>query len=448
VTLRLLLVRHGLSSFNVERRVQGRDDLSALTDEGRRQAVATGAALQGLPITAAYTSPLSRARDSARLLLERHGAGLQARLDEDLLEVDLGPWSGLLSRDLPALFPEEYRLWREAPERLAFLRADGTVFHPVQDLMEQARAFLNRLLQRHPPGGDSTDRTVLVVAHNAILRCLLLSLLELPAAGFRRFRLDNAGLSVLNLQEAGGGGLNVQLESLNGIGHLALGLPARGAGPRLLLVRHGETDWNRQGRFQGQMDIPLNPTGWEQAAAASRFLQEVPITRAYTSAMARPRQTAETILSFHPGVPLTSVQGLVEIGHGLWEGRLEAEIAEGWPQLLADWKREPHTVQMPAGENLQQVWDRSIDAWTRIAAGLSPQETALVVAHDAVNKTILCHLLGLTPGDIWMVKQGNGGVTVIDWPAQGEQPQLPVVTCLNLTSHLGGVLDRTAAGAL
>jgi broad specificity phosphatase PhoE len=68
------------------------------------------------------------------------------------------------------------------------------------------------------------------------------------------------------------------------------------------------------------------------------------------------------------------------------------------------------------------------------------------VAHDAVNKAILAGLLGLTPADIWMIKQGNGGVTVVDYPhgpAAG-----PVVSAMNLTSHLGGVLDRTAAGAL
>ena len=84
--------------------------------------------------------------------------------------------------------------------------------------------------------------------------------------------------------------------------------------------------------------------------------------------------------------------------------------------------------------------------WDTSAASLDASETALVVAHDAVNKTILCHLLGLTPADIWAVKQGNGGVTVVDMPTDPGQPA--VVTCLNLTSHLGGVLDRTAAGAL
>jgi probable phosphoglycerate mutase len=101
---------------------------------------------------------------------------------------------------------------------------------------------------------------------------------------------------------------------------------------------------------------------------------------------------------------------------------------------------------MPGGETIQQVWDRSLTTWNHIVAGLDPGETALVVAHDAVNKTILCALLGLTPADIWTVKQGNGGVTVIDYPTGASGT--PVVACLNLTGHLGGVLDCTAAGAL
>ena len=447
LTLRILLVRHGLSSFNVEHRIQGRDDLSSLTKEGASQARRAGAALAELPLAAAYSSPLSRARDTAALLLESQGHAGSAQLDDDLLEIDLAPWSGRLRQELGRLDPEGERCWREAPERLELARADGSRYRPLPELMVQARRFVGGLLERHRSALDGErQETVLVVAHNAILRCLLLQLLGLDAAGFRRLRLDNASISVLNLQRAVTGAVDVQIESLNGCSHLGPPLPPTGPGPRLLLVRHGETDWNRQGRFQGQIDIPLNANGLAQAEAARRFLAEVPIHRAYTSAMARPRQTAEVILRDHPGVPLTSTTGLLEIGHGLWEGRLESEIAEGWPRLLAEWKLQPHSVQMPEGENLQQVWDRSLETWDSIARSLRDAETALVVAHDAVNKTILCGLLGLRPDDIWAVKQGNGGVTVIDYP-QGPAGQ-PVVACMNLTAHLGGVLDRTAAGAL
>jgi len=337
--------------------------------------------------------------------------------------------------------PEQERRWREAPETMELQRADGSRFLPVPELLEQAGRFADRLLARH---GD--DETVLVVAHNAILRCLVLHLLGLPASGFLRLRLDNASISVLNLVRGEGGRPAVQLESLNGTAHLGTALPPAGPGCRLLLVRHGETDWNREGRFQGQIDIPLNAHGLAQAEAARAFLAPIPLQRAYSSDMARPLRTAEVILGSHPGVPLTTTRGLREIGHGLWEGRLESEIAAGWPDLLAAWKRAPETVQMPEGETIGKVWDRSLDAWNRIVAGLDPQETALVVAHDAVNKTILCALLGLSPADIWAIKQGNGGVTVIDYPRGATAP--PVVSALNLTAHLGGVIDRTAAGAL
>lgn len=442
--LRIVLVRHGLSSFNVEHRIQGRDDLSSLTASGQSQACATGAALRDLYLGAAYCSPLRRAADTARLLLAEQGQGLVAKQEEGLLEIDLAPWSGLLREELRERYPEQEQQWRQAPELLELQRPDGSPYLPLQELIDQARQFRHLLLERHAAAlidDQAPPQTVLVVAHNAILRCLLLALLQLPLSGFRRLRVDNCSISVLNVSKGG-----VQVESLNGVAHLGEPLPPKASGARLLLVRHGETDWNREGRFQGQIDIPLNANGRSQAEAAGNFLAPVSIDRAYTSCMARPRQTAEAILSCHPGVPLTSSTGLVEIGHGLWEGCLEQEIAAGWPQLLADWKRAPHTVQMPEGETLQEVWDRSLATWGRIAANLRTYETALVVAHDAVNKTILCGLLGLQPADIWAIKQGNGGVTVIDYP-EGPAGR-PVVAAMNLTQHLGGVLDRTAAGAL
>lgn len=446
VSLRVVLVRHGLSSFNVEHRIQGRDDLSTLTAGGEEQARAAGAALADLPITAAYASPLRRAADTARHLLASQGQGLQASHRDDLLEIDLEPWSGLLRSELRQRFPERERQWRQTPHTLELERADGSRYRPLPELMEQAKAFRTFLLAQHGEALAGDEQCVLVVAHNAILRCLVLALLDLEADGFRRLRVDNGSISVLNLNRTADGRLAVQVESLNGTAHLGSPLPPQGQGPRLLLVRHGETDWNRQGRFQGQIDIPLNANGRAQAEAAGSFLATVPIDRAYTSAMSRPRQTAEAILASHPGVPLTSTRGLVEIGHGLWEGQLEHEIAAGWPELLADWKRAPETVQMPEGETIHTVWERSLATWNTIAASLGAGETALVVAHDAVNKTILCALLGLTPADIWAIKQGNGGVTVVDYPHGPDGTA--VVAAMNLTTHLGGVLDRTAAGAL
>ena len=440
--LRLLLVRHGLSSFNKERRIQGRDDLSNLSEEGHEQARALGRSLQDVSIQAVYSSPLQRAAATTASLLETQGGQAPDPVfDDGLLEVDLEPWSGQTIDELMQGSTEAYKIWKQRPMELELQRRDGSSYKPLPELMEQARGFISKLLERHPANGNDT---VLVVAHNAILRCLMLVLLGEPDHGFRRLRVDNTSLSVFNIRP-GDNGPQVQIECLNSTTHLQP-LPEKGKNARLILVRHGETDWNKAGRFQGQIDIPLNENGRRQAAAARDFLKDIPIDRAWSSTLSRPTETAQIILEAHPDVPLTQIDGLVEIGHGVWEGKLESEIREDWSELLDTWKRAPETVQMPEGETIQDVWARSVRSWGEIAAELKPEETVLVVAHDAVNKTILCDLLGLTPADIWAVKQGNGGVTVVDIAADPGQPA--VVTCLNLTSHFGSVIDRTAAGAL
>jgi phosphoserine phosphatase len=221
-------------------------------------------------------------------------------------------------------------------------------------------------------------------------------------------------------------------------------------GPRLLLVRHGETEWNRQGRFQGQIDVPLNNNGRAQGQKAAEFLKPITIDAAYTSFMARPKETAEIILQHHAGLTLHAVNELQEISHGEWEGLYEADIEAGYPGMLTQWQSAPETVQMPGGENLEQVWARSIAAWKEIVAahsGGDRVQTVLVVAHDAVNKALLCHVLGLGPESFWRFKQGNGAVSVIDYPNGIDSA--PVLTTANITIHLSGsVLDKTAAGAL
>ena len=454
---RFLLLRHGLSTYNVEGWIQGRDDVSTLTAAGEAMAERTGATLRGVGLSVILTSPLMRAARTAELVRTAlTGAGSDAapaiQHRQGLLEVDLEPWCGFTRQQLIDRYPEEERLWREHPEQLTLQRASGLHYRPVVELYEQAQAFWQAVRRQH------RGETVLIVAHNGILRCLVLAALNLGPAAFGRLRMDNCGLSVLNFNEtadegSAAGAPAVQLESLNSCLHLDTGerrsaLPPLKRGVRLLLLRHGETDWNRERRFQGQIDVPLNRAGREQARQAAALLQHTTIHRAYSSTMARPRETAEAVLAHHPGVPLATSQGLVEIGHGHWEGKLEHEIAGTWPELLAAWTSRPHEVVMPGpgGESVQEVWERAVGVWRRIAGSLADGETALVVAHDAVNKTILCHVLGLTPADIWSVKQGNGGLTVIDYPHGGDGAA--VVSALNLTGHLGGVLDETAAGAL
>ena len=442
MTLRLIFVRHGLSSFNKEGRIQGRNDLSILTKEGKSQAEAAGKIISSIPIDQVYSSPLQRASETAEIIIKQHQNKLRATYTDELLEVDLGPWSGLTKNEIKNLYPEEQALWNIEPREVIITREDGTKFQPIKELLLQAEGFLKSLFKSY----SNSNKTILIVAHNAILRCLILKLINEPTNGFRRLKLDNTSISICNVAFSNWEDRQVQIECLNNISHLQPNLPKKCSKKRIILVRHGETDWNQQGRFQGQIDIPLNQKGKAQAQAASKFLKNVPIHKAFSSSLSRPKETAQIILKEHPSIKITLKDNLKEIGHGKWEGKLESEIKSDWPDLLKMWKTVPDKIQMPGGENINEVSTRSITSWREICKSLKKDETALVVAHDAVNKTILCHLLGLTPSEIWMIKQGNGGITVIDLSEKEDQPDQ--IACLNITSHLGGVIDSTASGAL
>ena len=444
---RVIIVRHGQSSYNAEKKIQGRIDDSVLTEKGRADAKIVGETLSNLPIDAIYCSPLQRAKDTALIIADRLQNKSIPTPHQKLLEIDLPLWERLAKEEVKTKFPEAYQCWKQLPHefKMTLTDARGEKEHyPVLSLYQQAREFWQEVLPQN------RGRTILIVGHNGIGRSLLMSAIGIAPSLYHSIQQSNCCINVLNFT----GDLDepVQLESLNQTSHLGNPLPSTRhphQGPRLLLVRHGETQWNRESRFQGIKDIPLNDNGRQQASKARDFLKEVPMDFAVTSPMLRPKETAEIILQAHPEVNLETEIQLQEICHGLWEGKLEKEIEAEFPGLLQEWKDSPQTVQMPEGENLQQVWDRAVLAWEAIAqkyaAGDRPL-TGLVVAHDAINKVILCYLLGLKPDNFWNIKQGNGAVSVIDYP-EGIEGK-PVLQAINLTTHLGGVLDRTAAGAL
>ena len=448
MSTRVIILRHGQSSYNSQGRIQGRSDLSVLTDRGQADARLTSTAFAGLKFDAAYCSPLQRAHQTATTVLT--GLGQQDRLhsDDRLLEIDLPLWETMLNQEVREKYTQQYQAWKERPHELKMLlpQADGSQqeFFPVLALYKQATTFWQDILPQHQ------GQTILIVAHNGINRALISTALGIPARLYHSIQQSNCGISVLNFSS--GWGESVQLESLNQTSHLGQILPTfrpSNQGPRFLLVRHGETDWNRAGKFQGQIDIPLNDNGRSQASLAAEFLKTTPIDFGFTSPMLRPKETAQIILQGRPELTLNEDADLREIGHGLWEGKFEAEIKAEYPGELERWQSHPESVQMPEGENLQDVWTRATAAWQKIITQVGNRsQTGIVVAHDATNKVLLCNLLGLGLADIWKIKQGNGAVTVIDYP-DGIEGQ-PVIQALNLTSHLsaGGILDKTAAGAL
>ncbi|MGO4551738.1 histidine phosphatase family protein [Lysobacter sp. 2RAF19] len=201
---------------------------------------------------------------------------------------------------------------------------------------------------------------------------------------------------------------------------------------KILLARHGETSWNAEGRYQGQEDIPLSDVGEAQARSLGQRLRHVHIDRAVASPLKRALRTAELALGEDRLAKLTTDAGLMEIAHGTWEGLLAAQIRERDPDRLHAWRHAPHEVLMPEGESLQHVIDRAWPALQRATEGLGADDTLLVVAHDAVNRVLLCKVMGLPLSRLWTFRQAPTTLNLLEGP---DIDHLDVVRMNDATHH-------------
>jgi len=201
---------------------------------------------------------------------------------------------------------------------------------------------------------------------------------------------------------------------------------------RIILARHGETRWNLEGRCQGQgFDIPLSETGQAQARSLAARLADLPILRAVASPLLRARQTAELALGARAGL-LSFDPRFMEICHGLWEGKVPAEIHAGFPELQRAWRETPDRVTLPGGEALRDVAERAWPALAEACAGLGAEEVLFVATHDAVNRTLLCRILGLPLARVWTFRQAPTCLNLLE----GTDLEHLQVVRLNDASHL------------
>ena len=200
----------------------------------------------------------------------------------------------------------------------------------------------------------------------------------------------------------------------------------------LLLVRHGETVDNVRQIMQGQTQGELTPNGIEQARALAAELKDTPIDVAISSPLERSYMTCSFCADLH-GLPVLKDDRLLEINHGDWEGKLADEIEAKYPEAFHRWHTQPHTVTMPGqgGESLEDVRVRARAAFDDYVQKYDGK-TVLVAAHDAVNKAIICDILGLDMSHFWQIKQDNTCINVLEC-----QDGVWRLVLLNSTNHMG-----------
>ncbi len=196
----------------------------------------------------------------------------------------------------------------------------------------------------------------------------------------------------------------------------------------LILVRHGQTEWNRVERFRGRYDIPLNSTGLEQARrTAQRLAKRWNPVAIYSSPLSRALQTADAIAQAWD-LKVMPNEGLIDIDYGAWQGLSPAEARETWPEQIVDWYERPGLAEIPGGETLQQVRDRAM-AVVFQAAEQHIGRTVVMVSHTVVNRLILLGALGLGNDHFWRLKQEPCAINVLAIEGQEFTLQLFNDTC-------------------
>jgi alpha-ribazole phosphatase len=200
---------------------------------------------------------------------------------------------------------------------------------------------------------------------------------------------------------------------------------------RLLLVRHGETEWNRQKRFQGQRDIPLNEFGRQQVSVLSRRLKNEAINALYTSDLSRAWETAKSISTINGELVMIKDSRLREMNFGEWEGLTWAEIREKDPSVMENWSKYLAEKGPPGGETLFRFSERILKFSVEINK-THLDETVLLVAHGGTIMVLICLLLGHPIEKYWQFRIEKASISDIS-----VYPEGVIINQLNDTSHLG-----------
>ncbi|GBD10883.1 Adenosylcobalamin/alpha-ribazole phosphatase [bacterium HR23] len=212
---------------------------------------------------------------------------------------------------------------------------------------------------------------------------------------------------------------------------------------RWLLVRHGESTWNRERRLQGQQDPPLSEEGRRQAHALRLRLAPLPFSQAYASDLQRCAETARILLEGR-STPLTLTPALREFRFGPWEGKLYDTLAQEDPHrfrlFLAG---DPAFDPPPGGETRQEVLQR-VHAFIAQALERHPGQDILIVSHGGCLRALVVALLGLPVQVLWRFRLAPASLSIVEVGGQGA-----LLVAWNDASHyLNGALPRTGGPAV
>jgi phosphoserine phosphatase len=371
---RVILLRHGQSTYNALGLYQGSSDRPNLTELGRQQAQQTGKFFKEIKFDAIYCSPLKRAQDTAIAMLKSIDPTVVPNTIDivpQLRETELPAWQGLPVQFVKEQFPEDYRTWKQSPHefRMAIPPSEeipnGTTLttdvttqeycYPALDLYDRVKQFWQEILPRH------IGQTILIINHGGTNRALISTALGISPAYYHCIEQSNCALSILSFTngclESG------KLEAMNHTSHIGETIPPCKDGLRLILI----------------------PAEIENPELAKLFKNEA-IDFSISGDLDKSHNIAEQILQYHPA----AVQFQV--------------LHEDFPQL----------------------WQQTINAKNRL--NYNHSTTGLVVACDRIIKQFLGQVFNLNCDRLWHLHLHPGTASIIHYP-NSEHP--PIIQAIN-----------------
>ncbi|WP_421657687.1 histidine phosphatase family protein [Leptothermofonsia sp. ETS-13] len=377
---RVILVRHGQSTYNAEKRHQGSCDDSVLTPKGRRTAYQTGLLLRELKIAVLYVSPLRRAQETAQEMMAAIATKTNqlptVTIDSALKEISLPLWEGLPYQTVREQFAEDYHCWKEQPHQFQMMvygesnqvpTGSSTLVnltkhgYPVLELYERTQRFWQKILPQH------RGETIVIVSHAGTNRALLNTALGMSPSRFHSLQQSNCGISVLHFSSSPE--QLARLERLNSTDHLGEALPKLKEGKQGLRLLVVPSDGTNPGRIQ----------------TLAQRLESVVIDFSISNDLDCTQLTTKQLLQQHP----QTVQFPI----------LRDDFPQAWQQTLAS--RHPQAPTVGVNEN------RPL--------------TALVVAQEAIALKLLSQLLDIKPQHLHL---HHDTLTVIHYPQTSNNPIL------------------------
>ncbi|CAI9268389.1 unnamed protein product [Lactuca saligna] len=429
VAKRVVLVRHGQSTWNAEGRIQGSSDFSILTQKGEAQAETSRQMLIDDSFDICFSSPLRRSKRTAEVIWGSRQEEILT--DSDLREIDLYSFQGLLKHEGISKYGEAFAQWqKDAPN----FNIDG--HYPVRELWDRASNCWNKILIH-----DS--RSVLVVAHNAVNQALVATAMGLGTEYFRILLQSNCGVSVLDfVPQPEGGSPYICLNRLNQTpsSPIASGSSAgRKASNRIVLVCHGIPEGSDS--ESDNSDMPMDMLGTIQSQKTAELLLDLKVKSIVSSPRIAPTETANAIARVQEAADCLGadcVPRYVETKQ-MKELDIQDILNRSKKKSIKASSLESGCVNEIEEGLLREIWEKSGIAWKSVLDELckeSESENVVVAVGDPiVNIGLLGHCLNLTNEWMGSFHLDAGSISVIDFP-DGTAGR-GVVRCINYTAHLG-----------